>query len=206
MSNEINRTEIDIRIVFDVGANIGITSNSFLQEFSGAEVHAFEPVAANFRKLEQISNTRLTVNKLALGAQSGQLKIYLDENPEKHSTVVIADINNYENVEVTTLDDYCEANGTYRIGLLKIDTEGADLAVLNGAKKFLKGGQIDFILVESAFYQKQRHVHLCDFLNFLGEYKYDVFGVYEQSLEWDYSARVQYSNILFARNGIKISQ
>lgn len=204
--NEIRRTKMDIDVVFDVGANVGQSSIEYLREFPRAEVHAFEPIGANFKALILNDDPRLTPNYCAVGKEIGTVKIFLSNHPTKHSSVIVEDEGNYEFVEVITIDDYCADKGVKNIGLLKVDTEGADLGVLKGAQRLLDKKAIDFILVETAFYEKQRHVHLCDFLGYLSPKGYDVVGVYDQTLEWDGRARIRYANLLFARNGIMMSK
>ena len=51
-------------------------------------------------------------------------------------------------VKVITLDDFCSDKGIERISVLKIDTEGHDLAVLKGATGLLKRGAVDFVIFE----------------------------------------------------------
>jgi hypothetical protein len=48
----------------------------------------------------------------------------------------------------TTLDVFCEENSIGSIDILKIDTEGFDLIVLQGAERMLQNGRIKFIHVE----------------------------------------------------------
>ena len=47
-----------------------------------------------------------------------------------------------------TTDAHCAQAGVKSVGVLKIDTEGADLAVLRGATGMLSRGAIDFVYVE----------------------------------------------------------
>ena len=47
-----------------------------------------------------------------------------------------------------TLDTYCERNGIERIDLLKIDTEGSEIAVLQGASRMLSSDAIRFVYAE----------------------------------------------------------
>ena len=53
-----------------------------------------------------------------------------------------------ERVELITLDSFVEKNGVDSISMLKIDTEGFDLAVLQGARQFLTDGRIELIQFE----------------------------------------------------------
>ena len=87
---------------------------------------------------------------------------------------------------------------------MKIDTEGNDLRVLRGARDLLVHKKIDFIVVETGFYPKDRHIELSAFLKLLTPLGYFLLGIYDQALEWNKDARVQYANALFARGGIKI--
>jgi hypothetical protein len=48
----------------------------------------------------------------------------------------------------TTLDIYCEERGIARIDLLKIDVEGAELQVLQGAQEMLRARRIGCVAFE----------------------------------------------------------
>jgi hypothetical protein len=51
-------------------------------------------------------------------------------------------------VELRTLDDFCAERGIGRIDLLKIDVEGHELRVLEGARGLLEADAIGFIQFE----------------------------------------------------------
>jgi hypothetical protein len=51
-------------------------------------------------------------------------------------------------VECTTLDSFCESHGVQHIDVLKIDTEGCDLLVLQGAEQMLPAGRVRFVYLE----------------------------------------------------------
>jgi hypothetical protein len=53
-----------------------------------------------------------------------------------------------EEVPVTTVDRYCEENGIARVDLLKVDAEGFDLAVVQGAGRMLGEAAIRLVLTE----------------------------------------------------------
>jgi hypothetical protein len=53
-----------------------------------------------------------------------------------------------EVVQITTIDDVCEAEGVDRIHVLKIDTEGYEMDVLSGAQRMLEEGRIETIQFE----------------------------------------------------------
>jgi FkbM family methyltransferase len=51
-------------------------------------------------------------------------------------------------VDCTTLSEFCRANGVHLIDVLKIDTEGCDLLVLQGGEHLLSTGRVRFVYVE----------------------------------------------------------
>ena len=55
-----------------------------------------------------------------------------------------------ETVNVVTIDNFCKKNNIKKIDLLKIDTEGHEAEVLEGASKMLKKN-IKYILIEFHF-------------------------------------------------------
>jgi Methyltransferase FkbM domain len=54
-------------------------------------------------------------------------------------------------VTVTTLDEYCAANGIERIDLLENDTQGYELEVLRGAESLMAAGRIRLVYLELIF-------------------------------------------------------
>jgi hypothetical protein len=53
-----------------------------------------------------------------------------------------------QNIEIQTVDYFCNCNDINEIDILKIDTEGYDFEVLLGAKKMIKEKKINFIFFE----------------------------------------------------------
>jgi len=128
--------------VFDIGANVGTCTETFLSLGAG-KVVAVEPTPDLARKLNYIHDKRLTVIAAAVGKEAGILPFnisnfstlnsfsgeWLDKvaqevpsgRPRWISTV---------NVEVTTLDALIKQHGIP--DFIKIDVEGGELGVLQG--------------------------------------------------------------------------
>ena len=140
------------KIVVDVGANLGGTVARFAR--SAAKVHALEPHPGNFAHLlDQIRIRRLdNVDPLRLAAsrEAGRATFYERESHGIHSLgphnkgKVCA---SYE-VEVTTLDRLWRERINDRIGLLKVDVEGFEADVFEGAAWLLDNRMIEAIVFE----------------------------------------------------------
>lgn len=138
--------------VFDVGANVGELTMLF-SRFVGAtgSVHAFEPSAHAFERLETIcraaSLRNVRLKRLALAEEEGQVNLHIyDDDHMSWNTRAVRPLEDYgidvkplavEKVNATTVDLYCERNGVEKIDLLKIDVEGAEVQVLAGARRML---------------------------------------------------------------------
>ena len=84
-------------------------------------------------------------------------------------------------VEISTLDAFCDENAVELISLLRVDTEGSDLDVLNGASDLLGKHRIDFVQVEAGMHPGNTlHVEFETLKHYLEEHRYFVFGNYEQ--------------------------
>jgi FkbM family methyltransferase len=141
------RFELDIfqalareaRVVFDVGANVGIYTVLGCLAAPGLTVHAFEPVAENVELLERNLarhgiGERVTVVQAAVSDHAGQAIIHLGQSGN-HS--LSNDQGGGERwIETITLDDYVRA-GSLHPELIKIDVEGVEGAVLAGAEYVL---------------------------------------------------------------------
>jgi FkbM family methyltransferase len=119
-------------ICFDVGANIGMYSLMFLQDYAASEVFAFEP-SSNFRFLEQNISVRFKGRfhsfQLCLGDTDGEIESTIWES-FGHK-----EVKGY--FKFSTLDTFLRSYPVHKIDVLKIDTDGFETQILDGAVKTL---------------------------------------------------------------------
>jgi FkbM family methyltransferase len=150
-------------IVFDVGANVGGFSSLVLDRLEGRtlSLHCFEPGKTAFAKLREKLRgcADVHLNNCALGAACGQRQLYFYHEGSSLASLTRRRLDHFrggsrpedaleETVDVTTLDDYLARRGLDRIDLLKIDVEGHEMDVLNGAANALRDGKIRFLTFE----------------------------------------------------------
>ena len=176
----------DLRMVFDVGANVGQTTRLLGRFFPGATVHSFEPVSSTFRELQancgRMKGVRL--HQLALGREPGRLTLQLQANSELNSlkfSVAGPPVSaSTESVTVATAAGFCSGQGIDRIDLLKIDAQGADLDVLRGAEPLLCASRVPFVVAEVAFAPEDITNQPFEPLHhYLGEQGFRLSGLYE---------------------------
>jgi FkbM family methyltransferase len=148
---------IPVRTFFDIGANIGQTSELALASFRDAQVVAFEPDSATFSKLIQRigRQPRFAAYNIAVSKEGGTVPFFLYSSSTLNSLIPNAQypmrrgvIPRETTVDCTTLDEFCSSHAIQMIDVLKIDTEGCDLLVLQGAQRLLTDGRLRFIYVE----------------------------------------------------------
>jgi FkbM family methyltransferase len=136
---------LDTRIMVDVGAHRGTTLEPFLA--AGWQVFGFEPVAANRRALAARfpDHPRLVLRPEAVSSASGRRTLHLAVTPEgaaadaHHSLEAVTRdawhrAGALAEVDTVALDDLVHRGELPpQVGVLKIDAEGHDLAVLRGA-------------------------------------------------------------------------
>jgi FkbM family methyltransferase len=141
-------------VVLDVGANVGISA-MMMARWCGSEGHiyAFEPspiakkLLAEHLRLNGLAE-RVTICGSALSDTEGTATFFASGISGKSA---LSDANISQGVEtvkvpVTTIDAYCQAK-KIRPSLIKIDVEGFEFNVLNGARNTLKENRPS-ILVE----------------------------------------------------------
>lgn len=138
----------------DGGAFIG-DSALVLSEFKPRRIYAFKPLGENYNlllKTIQLSNLQSIVIpvKKALGSTRGTLRVI-----EQGSASFVSDIyklNEGEEVEVVTLDDFVEENNL-DAGLIKLDVEGYELEVLKGTEETIRKHKP--VMIIAAYHQGQ---------------------------------------------------
>jgi FkbM family methyltransferase len=146
-SRFLNRFLKPEMVLVDIGANQGEFSLFAAKRLPQGRVYAFEPMNVFFDQLtENISLNRysnIQTFHFGLSDQQGQVPIYLGKTGagehEGLGTIFQSQQRNrfIQNIELRIFDDEAEHAKIEKIDFLKIDVEGAELMVLNGARKTL---------------------------------------------------------------------
>lgn len=136
------------KCLYDVGANIGLYTLYALKRHPGMQVEAFEPYAPNREAcIQNLSLNRVgaAVHSYALGASTGRGELRMVQ-PERGGTGTLIK-NSHGVTRIKTLDA-CLAEGMPVPTMLKIDVDGHEWAVLQGAAGLLRNPRLETILVE----------------------------------------------------------
>ena len=82
-----------------------------------------------------------------------------------------------EEVPIDTVANYCLERHIKRVHFLKIDAEGHDFPVLEGARPLLENGQIDVVQFEYGPGYIDARIFLKDIFDFLEPLRYSVFKI-----------------------------
>lgn len=150
-------------LVVDVGANIGyFTSLAALLVGPRGQVLAFEPDADNVARLEanlalnQLAN--VTIVRQPVSDRLGEVEFFLNSDssggnalwdPARFPGNVRSErARKRQTLMATTLDAEIARLGLATPKLIKIDTEGAEQKVLEGARRLLENAAVPFVIAE----------------------------------------------------------
>ena len=181
-------------VMFDVGANTGEYSNLLNEVFPSAKIYSFEPNPCSFLHLAAKSGQCKQINAFSLGVGDHEFRstIYSEKNnPESQLASLVpgimtdlhqhADANIIEfDIDIVSLDSFCNSKGIQHIHFLKIDTEGYELNVLKGAIKLISRKAIDVVQFEFNEMNIYARVFLKDFYEALPGF--DFFRMDEDKL------------------------
>lgn len=142
--------------IFDVGANVGDSINRFQELFKNPLIYSFEPLKKEFELIKNKETKNIKCFNFALGEQETQKSFnvlsdsHLSSFNEYNKEYLRDRSKDQKNtVQIRTLDNFLkERNEIDRIDLLKIDTQGYEEKVLEGAKSSLKENKFKIIEVE----------------------------------------------------------
>lgn len=136
-----SRNEIGQGLIIDLGANIGAATLDWASQSAKITVHAYEPNPATNRTLRQniVANNlseRVTVYDDAVGREVGEIRLWADVPSllaSSYGKVPPAPGGTAIRVPMVDLNEVLRRAGSKQISLLKIDTEGAEADILEGA-------------------------------------------------------------------------
>lgn len=184
-------------VIFDIGANVGIFSLTLIRHCpSIRKIYAFEPVPETYRKM--LKNLSLNNDpkqicpyNIGLSNKAGSFTFYLPGASEAASLQPVTDEfylqesvdgiytgqqkSSKVSCEVGTLDEFVQANPQDRIDLLKIDVEGNEKFVLNGAVSVLKTYQPVVYAEMLRKHAARFHYHPNDIIKFMCSLGYQCY-------------------------------
>lgn len=212
--NELNFIYYYLReddIFLDVGTNIGLFALTAAKKIKQGAIIAFEPSPTTFERL----NENLHLNKaeelikpfnLALSSKPDTLDFYLSlDGFDAWNGFTIPQVgSDFKRLKIacTTLDIFCSVQNLSKIDLIKIDVEGWEYPVLQGAKEVIQKFSPDFLIEfteENAIAAGNSCNHVFDLLTGLGYTWYEVKP--DLSLnEFKRQESYEYSNLFATRN------
>lgn len=184
--------------ILDVGAHVGKYTKLFSLLVGGeGRVFSFEPTPGSAGKLAErilvdcLQNVTLT--RKVVCEQVGVVTLH--QFPEEYSSwnglgrpsmedprdgsKLVPIIGEIE-VEATTLDAFCQAQGIAKVDYLKLDVEGAEIQALRGAVTLLRAQAINCLQFEvSRKMLEGLGTHARGVFQFLGEFGYECHAILE---------------------------
>ncbi len=196
--------------VVDIGANRGQFSLAALHERPNARLFCFEPLAEPRSTLEKVlgSSDRIRIFPLAIGNQEEERDFYVSSRDDSSSLLPISEnqthffpgtgLSHTESVQVAALDQCISSDELDDNSMLKIDVQGFELQVLEGAESLLP--RFANIYVECSFvelYEGQSTAH--EVTRYLSDRGFEMKGVY--NTHYDSAGIAVQADFLFTRTG-----
>lgn len=198
-----------VRVIFDVGANIGQTAREYVRLFPHATIYSFEPGPDEFAALQKRFDGQASVVavNMAVAARPGVMPLHIHNLRTRNSLLDIEPSANRGvhqlsviDVPVTNIDTFCEDRAISHIDILKSDIEGADLYALQGAAGMLGRQAVSLVIVEVFFenrYHGQGAYH--EVFAYLASHGYALFNLYSHYRR----GRLCWADALFVSEAIR---
>lgn len=191
----------------DVGACHGAWSQDMARVFPRSTFLLIEPNPATFIELQRATRSMDRVINVAVSTTNhGQTQFFQTVDPKGSSILrpietakhAWLEVESVYTVQTRRLDSLLEEFEISQIGVLKVDTQGHDLSVLQSTGSFLRPESIPLVLTEVNFrdwYQDQES--WWELVQLLDSRGYGVAQIHERRGDFG-SGLVKWADILFA--------
>ena len=168
--------------IIDVGANHGTWTREALIEFPNCRFTLLEPQSRMKDSIKDLLDINPKISFYAVGAgkESGSFKFTIvdrDDSCSFNYSEKEAKEKGYEQIEipVVTLNEFVEAEDLPIPDIIKIDAEGLDLEVLQGASNFF--GKTEVFMVEAGVAIKEFKNSFLALMNFMDNKGYRLLDI-----------------------------
>lgn len=144
--------------IFDVGANVGDYSILLKEVFKEkAHIFSFEPSKKTYNKflIKTKDVKHLNSYNFGFGDENTRITLFSDADESGLASLYQRRLDHFnlhmnktEEIEILTIDGFCAQHEIKHIHFLKIDVEGHETKVLEGAKNMVNNQGIDYIQFE----------------------------------------------------------
>lgn len=165
----------DNDIVVDCGANYGDLWLSLEGKINKKSYITFEPgiLESKSTKLNAPGGVH---NRLGLSNRVGSSRFYVNEEDADSSLIEPSNFTHYVDVETTTLSDYVKSNNIKDIKLFKLEAEGFEPEILEGAKEVLH--LMNYVAIDGGYERgKNNDQTFSNSCNFLLRNNFDMVSI-----------------------------
>ncbi len=181
-------------VIFDIGAHSGRVTETYRKLFPLASIHCFEPFPRSFQALAKSvqRDPRTSCHRVAVSEKKGRAILNANLSPGTNSLLStderaaffwgegLFETTSQIEVETTTVDLFCLEAGISHVDILKMDVQGAEFSILEGARNMLAHQEISLIYAELILgptYRGQYKLH--EYLSFLDSAGYDLLDFFD---------------------------
>lgn len=171
----------DVDFFIDIGANIGLMSIYF-NKVHDKPVFSFEANPSTYHILNQniLKNkiNNISAFNLGIGDKIGKLKLYPNININRGGASFINRSNQKEvfyEVDINSLDNLIGLFPKVGNSLIKIDVEGWEINVLEGAKSFISNNK-PILIIENSKELSHSSIHSNSIFNYIKQF--DFYNIY----------------------------
>jgi FkbM family methyltransferase len=198
----------DFSSIIDVGAHQGQFALLARRRYPGAMLYCIEPLTEARTRLERIliNDDNVAIIDVAAADRRAETDFHVSRSSDSSSLLPITkryttafpgtETAAVARVRTERLDEFLDCDSLRRPVLLKIDVQGAELAVLRGTERLLRC--IDEVFVECSFVEFYEGQPLIDdVVSHLHERAFRLSGIY--SVVYDGEGRCLQADLLFTR-------
>jgi FkbM family methyltransferase len=195
----------------DVGANKGDWTQALLKSWPSAHGLLFDPSRSATSVLQKkfAETDSIEIMESAVSDKPGYLPFFEEEGAGETSSLIgaVSSAENCRQVPITTIDCELSKRNWSRIDYLKIDAEGYDFLVLQGAKEALSRGMVRVGQFEYGVGWRYAGSTLTYALKWLSGLGYECYlltgrGILQPNPD-RFREYYRYSNYIFVRSDLK---
>lgn len=169
----------DDATIIDIGGNFGVMALQYAKAAKNGRVISFEPTHYAINKFKrnlelnpdlkdriQIINSFVSCDTLVKPQITAYSSWKIDGKNEEHHPVHLGTAKSTEGVGSLTLDQFCSSNQPEKINLIKIDTDGHEFEVFQGAKSTITKYRPVVIFEVGKYVMQEKNINFQFYLDY----------------------------------------